>query len=260
MWTEILARGSFGTYAQAVPFIERFGNPAAAAEAGNATMMLFARNLNLEAEKQVGVIQAEAKKNSQFMGGNLKYDDAKQIALQQLFKQHSAIADKGADKASISQTDSPYRIDYDAAYAAAIGSGTKGNVVIDALAAAKGADPYTQLKGKVTDRFIIDRIGAEVMAGKVDPAKAAKQVAEFYSSMSAQTYQDSGLKYFGLPQLQDYSMSLGQKGSNKVDLFNATRVENYFTAQAAAFRTQQKFEQTVWGAAGDPLRTNEGTK
>jgi hypothetical protein len=118
MWVDVISRGSFGTYAQAVPLINNVGNIAGMADGGNASMAIVIRNLKGKAEITANAIRDRAKKAGQ---PNVSQQEALSAAYQQLYESHVSIADKGIDKSTIAQpgSDSPYRINYDAVVATA---------------------------------------------------------------------------------------------------------------------------------------------
>lgn len=245
MWYDVVTRGSFGnSYAQAIPFINRFGNISNAAQTGNAAMMQLVRNVEMQARRLAPEIMAEVKKTTGFMG-KVSDDDALQMAYDRLYQKTAGYAAKGFDKSMMSSSDVPYVPDYDAFLAANKDNTT--NVVATILRDAKERARGGELRGRVTDGMIVSAVMAEVNAGKIAPAKAAEQLSSFYKTMTSNQYQSAGLKYLGLPPLVDYQIKPGSMGDRKVDLFNTAQVENYLTAEVAAKRRR---ESTMRAASG----------
>ncbi len=242
-WYEVILRGNYGnTYAQALPFIETFGNVAAAAESGNAGMMLLVRNLNARVEpKMTEIANREKLKNPMI---SIKANDLRTMAYNELFAADAVLANKGALKDNISPA-SPYAIDYDAIARAATKSKEQtvvSQVLVDALA----RNPGRPLRD-FSARMMVEEVKARVVAGSVSPAVAAAQLSTFYKNANDQQYQDFGLKYIGLPKFVDYAIRPGSQGEKTVDLYNPTQVENYLTSEVARERRARLIPSSSFG-------------
>jgi hypothetical protein len=236
MWFNILDNGGFGvSYAEAIPTINKLGNLQMAGQSGNAAMVEMARDLEIKARSMMPVIKEELKRKNILSGGQVNDAQLYAMAFDRLYQEHEQYARKGFDKSSLGTVNNPYTIDYDAAVAATAGRPVN-NVVLDSINQFKAADPYRPLKGKIDDRVIMEAVKARVLSGEVNPAVAAQQVSAFYKEQADKTYIDGGLKYFGLPAVQDYIITPGASGRKEVDLFNPARVESYLVAEVARQR------------------------
>lgn len=228
-WAEVVDRGNFGNnYAQSVPFINDKGNKVAAAEAGNSAMMTIANNLEMQARNMTGAIEADYRKQNGMLAPKIPDRELQSMAFARLYSDHAKLAAKGIDKSSISTSDSPYKFDYNSVIAMALANPeAANNVVVRSLLTQKSLAPTAV----VTDRQLLANVQAEVIAKKLDPKLAAMQIAEFYRTMAEDTYKASGLRYFGLPKLEDYTILPGERGNLRLDLMNSTMVENYLQTQ-----------------------------
>lgn len=230
-WYDVILRGNYGnSYADSVPFIERFGNVSQAAQSGNAALMQLVRNINARVEPLMIEIMNKEKQANPF--ATVKPEIARAMAYSQLFAQDATLANKGANKSLIPQT-SPYAIDYQAVAntVAAAGADKQKTVVADVLLDAKTRSPNANLNAILTPRMVVDAVRAKVVSGAVDPAKAAQELASFYRSASDQQYESAGLQYLGLPRFTDYVITPGATGNRTVDLYNPAQIENYLTSE-----------------------------
>ncbi len=229
-WLKIVQRGNYGnSYETSVPFIAAHANLAGMAASGNGAMAVTLSNVQKRVADRAPAI-ANAYKLANPLAPTMPAAELQRQAYAAVFAEDQALAAKGSDKRAIT-TASPYMIDYDAALAAAGArpESYEKNAVIDALSNFKKATPYAPLKGTVTDWQIIAAISAEVKAGKIAPALAAQQIAEFYSTMSAQQYATAGLQHFGLSPLVDYNISMEKGGKLPIDLMSPTKIERLLT-------------------------------
>lgn len=240
-WYEVIMRGNYGnSYADSVPFIDRFGNVAAAAQTGNATMMQQVRTVKQRAEEMVPKIINDS--NAKNPMSRMKADQALQLAYEQLYKEDQTLAAPGSIKDTM-PLNSPYAVNFDGAMRAAKQvktPGLVGSILLDAQA----RNPAQPLNTSMTPRNFLNEVTARVTAGTVDPKTAATETAQFFALSTATQYDASGLKYLGLPQLTDFTIRPGVAGEKTVDLMNPTKLEGYFTAQVAADR---RAKQSVVG-------------
>lgn len=228
-WDAALTRGGFGNdYAESIPFIGKYGNVAAAGNSGNASMMRVVMQLKQEAEKTAPELQS--KFNMANPLAKINDQQALDAAYRTLFNNHKAYANKMADKGSMG-SEVPYAIDWEAAAASAAGKGVKGNIVSDVLLRLKEQSPYESLNPRMNPRKLIDNVEAEVVAGRVEPKLAAQQIAVFLKAATDMQYRQSGLQDIGLPPVTDYVVSPGGYGKAKIDFYNPTAAENYFTSK-----------------------------
>lgn len=238
MWYNVGLRGNFGNdYAQSIPFIGTFGNPAAAADAGNGAMMTTMRNVQARVEAKATEIIAR-ERNTNPMNPAIKRTDAIQMALRELYAQDAGLGRKGSDKSLVAGAN-PYAIDFDAA--AALGKQAVANkqdpgVVLQTLMDAQGRKPGVKLNDTYTPRMLFNDVEARVLAGSSDPKTAAEQLSRFMALQSTDAYKTNALKYFNLPQAVDWNVAVGSKGATMVDLMNPTQLENYLTAVTARNR------------------------
>lgn len=235
-WYEVILRGNYGNnYYEAVPFIQRFGNPAAAASSGNAAMMQLVRNIETRAQELAPeILNREKFKNLRVQ---IKPDQALMMAYNEIYASDAGSAMKGADKGTI-KGDSPYAIDYDAA--AALAKAKPGGVVSKSLLAAKERSNTRSLNTGFSASMLLNEVEARVIAGEATPRQAAEEVARFYATQSVASYETNGLRYLSLPQPTDWVISPDGTGKQRVDLMDPTKLENYLTAKIAAERSRNR--------------------
>lgn len=255
-WDAVVLRGGFGNYQGTTDFIDEYGNPSGAANAGNASMMQLNRNIKQMARTRA--VELQNGHNSKNPLAKMTDKQAMAAAYDSLYNEHAAYAAKGADK-SIMPPSNPYSINYDAAAASALANPAKQSTIGKILAEEKTKNPYNDLNAVVGPAWVVDRVEAQVKAGAVTPAKAAEELSIFFKVNSDNTYNDNGLRYFGLPKMQDFVVKTGAIGKNKIDLFNQVAIEHYFNSQVTA---QKRRNEAV--AAGvhfpfgiDPLGINK---
>jgi hypothetical protein len=229
-WYEVIMRGSYGNnYLEAVPFIQRFGNPAAAAASGNAGMMQLIRNIEMRAQRLAPEIMNREKLRNPM--AQIRPDQALAMAYNEIYAADAASAGKGADK-SVVRGDSPYALDYDAA--AAVAKLKPEGVVSKSLLAAKERMPNRTLNTSYTASMLLNEIEARVVSGEATPKQAAEEVSRFFATQSVSAYEGNGLKYLALPQPTDWVITPGGTGKAQLDLMNPSKVENYLTSRIVA--------------------------
>lgn len=232
-WYETILRGNYGnTYSDAIPFIQRFGNPAAAAQAGNAGMMQIVRNIDQRAQLLAPEIMNKAKLANPM--ASVKPQQALEMAYQELYSRDSGSAQPGADKSVVTGA-SPYAIDYDAA--AAVSKVKPVGVVANSLVVAKDRAPGRSLNSTYTAPMLLNEVQARVINGEATPKDAAMEIARFFAVQSSASYETNGLRYLALPQAIDWTISPGGAGKQQLDLMNPVKVENYLTSQVAKARS-----------------------
>lgn len=241
VWGDVVLRGNYGNnYGEAIPFIDRYGNSADAANTGNAAMMFTVRSLRDQAEKAVPTIINAARAQGQ----TLKEPQALAMAYEQLYARDRNLAIKGADKSNM-PIESPYSLDWDGlAQKAALSPtpGLIGTILLDAQKRSPGAN----LSSTMTARGLLNEVQARVISGAVSPKEASENLSRFMGLATSAQYMDAGLKYLALPQITDYTITPGSRGNKKVDLMNPTQVENYLTSQLSSAKAQvQSATQTM---------------
>lgn len=241
-WYEVIMRGNYGNdYSQAVPFIKTFGNAAQAASTGNAALVQLVRNI----ETRVGPLAIEIQ-NKARASGQLppKEDMAIAMAYSQLYANDAMLANKGANKSEL-RANSPYSIDYNAV--AIANAKNPATVVGQVLVDSKMRSPNMDINNVMGPRMLVESVKAKVLAGEIDPTKAAMEIANFYKTASDQQYESSGLKYLGLPRFQDFVITPGAQGGKTVDLFNPAQIENYLTSEVAKEKRIQSMPNSSFG-------------
>lgn len=230
-WYETILRGNYGnSYLESVPFINRFGNKAAAASAGNAGMMGLTNNI----EKRVHdlapqIINRERTKNG---GVTIPTNQALAMAYNELYAADVGAGARGGDKSGVSAA-SPYAIDFEGA--AALAANTKApGIVSKSLVGAKERTPYANLNNTFTSAMLLNEVEARVSAGEASPKQAAEELARFVALTAATNYEQNGLRYLALPPPTDWVIRAGGTGKQTVDLMDPTKLENYFTSKVAA--------------------------
>lgn len=227
-WHRVVMRGGFGSFKDAVAFIDEFGNEVGAAENGNATMMQLVRKTRAEATTLANKIMGEHNSKNPF--AKITQAQALDRAYDNILAEAQSIADKNFDK-GIMPTNSPYALDFDALAAAAKAS--PDNTISKVLLQAKANNQFKSLNTVLQPRNIVDAVEAEVKAGTVTPAKAALEVSGFFKVAEDNVYNTSGLRYLGLKPLTEFTIKPGAIGNKEVDLYNSTQLEAYFQAQVA---------------------------
>jgi hypothetical protein len=256
-WYDVAFRGNYGnSYQESVPFIEQKGNMAAAAQAGNASMMQVVRNLQIQARQMAPEIANKVKLKNIMV--NVKPEQALQMAYDELYTRDAGAAIAGGDKSNISAA-SPLAIDFDAAAAVAKASpGGVNNVVSKALLAAKERAQGRPLNSSYTAPMLLNEVEARVVSGETTPKQAADELARFIALQSANSYIGNGLKYLNIPQPTDWMITPGAKGKERVDLMNPTKLENYFTSKVARAKAGAAFATRDMDPSGSSNLFNTG--
>ncbi|TXH56706.1 MAG: lytic transglycosylase domain-containing protein [Desulfurellales bacterium] len=254
MWEQLAFKnGNFGSIPTAVAFIKEYGDEVGATDTGNAGMVQQVRSLEMQAKQLATKIANDHNMKNPLAKMNDK--QALEAAYNALQSEADALATKNSNKDNI-PANSPYAIDYDAIAAAARGNpDARKWIVGDILAREKEKRPYESLNATITPRFLVDSVRAEVLAGKIDPAVASVQLADFYRTASGSQYVTAGLRYFGLKPFQDFIISPEAVGGPKIDLFNPTTIDRYLVTQVARNRARESMAIPM-GRAGGPFVFN----
>lgn len=89
-----------------------------------------------------------------------------------------------------------------------------------------------QNKEEFNDQILFQVLTKQVAAGQVQPKMAAAAMAEYYSQVVARNNVNRSLSMMGFAKQESYN--IGVTGEKKpLDLTNVTKLDNYFTGQAA---------------------------
>jgi hypothetical protein len=230
----VLARGNYGnTYAESIPLINTYGNLAEASKS-NPGMATAIRNVITRVQQEALNIRRQASQ----AGTPINEKDAIPLAFEKVYKDDSSFAVPGVPKDGMSPAN-PYAIDFDAA-AAAAKLDPKGSVVNAVLAAAKDRSRGATLNVGYNPKLLLQEVESRVITGEVPPKVAAEQLARFMAVQATSSYIGNGLKYLGLPQPTDWSVSASAVGKTNVDMMNPTQLENYFTSRIAAEKASSR--------------------
>lgn len=158
----------------------------------------------------------------------LKYEDAERQALKQIESEWKAALKPGADRERQSGMN-PFSINYNYAH----GSGKyAGTFIGDALANRAKVDIRN---GAANVKFddLVDEALIGILAKKLKPQDAAKQLAQFYTQEQQTAYNSRGLSLFNLPRPRDYTVYAGP-AQREIDATNPAALELYLQLRAKA--------------------------
>lgn len=239
---------NFGpTYAQSIPFVDKYGNIPDAVNNGSGPFMRTVTNISRRVAIEKERLQNLAKATPN--AAKLSDKEAEDLAYKNIYEADKLDAAKGTDRSHMSPA-SPYALDYNEILAAARAKAPDSIIskVLQEEAAKKPGGRFTNFD----ERQLLQAMDGWVIAGKVDPKTAAAEVAKFYSTNAEENYKTFGLAQLNLPKMQDWIVR--PDNGKGVNLINPVELENRFTSVSTnAFRTNNPFKIFSEGASGiDP--------
>lgn len=231
--TQLTTRGSYGnSLAEAYTTITDLGlynrSKADPAMAG------FIEAISAELPKRIEALR------KQDVLGKEKPAALQAAALAQIEAEWKAPLEKGADRERFNT--GPYALDYNVAQ---LENRYKGTFIGDTLDARAKQD-VRYGAGSLTFADMEDAALIQIKAGKLTPAQAAKQLANFYATEQQQKYKALGLGLYNMPKPEGYTVYGFAPGSGffrtplQLDAANPAALENYFmTRQVQQLRNEK---------------------